>query len=679
MTLDANGKELTRERLRPGGGLMRVAPTAAEAAATAAARGARGGGSRGRAGAGRRGPRPRGAAVGRGTAEPGRAVRLQAGRLERRRRRHRRQHPAAVGEQGRRQRGGRRRRRRGARHVRTDRDLRRRRHGRGALPGRVVPRSQRQTRSRQEQLSPNFRMLRLTPFYYSFASAAADFDRDGNMDVVSGPFIFLGPDFTKKREFYLALATQPGVSISRRTGSSSPATSRATAGRTCCSRRRRAAMLYVNPERRAAPLGRLPERHSAGPSVAEVSVMKDIDGDGKPDLVYMSGGAIRWAKPDPANPTGPWLSTQVGEPGTYVAHGIGAGDINGDGNAGHPATRTAGGNNPRQGRHADSGRITRQAVRPLERPRRGRRRRDVRLRRQRRRPERRRDVAPGARVRARVVRAEARRVGHRSPSCEHMISDDFATKNAGGVTFSEPHGSTCRRHGRRRHPRLRRRQAVLLAPGELHRSRSATARRCSTSTGRCATRRRPAARSSCPSSCTTRRAPARSSSPSISTRTASSTSSRRGELGTFVFLRQAADGVRGRSRHGAPRSQGAVITMSAAMAAGSRELSSHGRCRSSHRWLWLRRVSAGQRRRTRKPWTSYGGSADSSRYFNSKQITKSQRQPAAGRLDLPVRRSRLSSADRPRHRLRPRPRRRDRRARRQDRQGTLDSRRHARP
>ena len=59
--------------------------------------------------------------------------------------------------------------------------------------------------------------------------------------------------------------------------------------------------------------------------------MKDIDADGKPDLVYASGGAVRWAKPDPANPTGPWLSTQVGEPGTYAAHGIGAGDVNGDG------------------------------------------------------------------------------------------------------------------------------------------------------------------------------------------------------------------------------------------------------------------------------------------------------------------------------------------------------------
>ena len=57
-------------------------------------------------------------------------------------------------------------------------------------------------------------MLRLTPFYYSFASGAADFDRDGNMDIVSGPFIFLGPDFTKVREFYMALSTNPSTSFS---------------------------------------------------------------------------------------------------------------------------------------------------------------------------------------------------------------------------------------------------------------------------------------------------------------------------------------------------------------------------------------------------------------------------------------------------------------------------------
>src|SRR5204863_1904362 len=65
VTLDANGKELTRDRLRPGGGLMRVAPTAAEAAATAAARGARGGGPAGAPGAAN--PAGRGSAPG-GTA-----------------------------------------------------------------------------------------------------------------------------------------------------------------------------------------------------------------------------------------------------------------------------------------------------------------------------------------------------------------------------------------------------------------------------------------------------------------------------------------------------------------------------------------------------------------------------------------------------------------------------------
>ena len=79
VTLDANGKILTRERLRPGGGLMRIAPSAAEAAAAAAARGAvraRGAGGRAHAGAGAGlGQDAAYAALGRDAGRRGRALR----------------------------------------------------------------------------------------------------------------------------------------------------------------------------------------------------------------------------------------------------------------------------------------------------------------------------------------------------------------------------------------------------------------------------------------------------------------------------------------------------------------------------------------------------------------------------------------------------------------------------
>ncbi len=320
VTLDANGKILTRERLRPGGGLMRVAPSAAEAAAAAAARG----GGAGRGGPGGAGGRGRGAAPAtlpnlmqptglkpndwnevdfvidanimrpwvNTSASGGGAADDELGKFG----------PIAiyVGGSG---------------EVRfrdvSYRDL--------SLKRRV-----------NEQLSSNYQMLRLTPFYYSFASGAADFDRDGNMDIVSGPFIFLGPDFTKVREFYMALSTNPSTNFSSNwlefagdfTGDGWPDVLLASTSGT---------RLYVNPKGEPRRWDSHARVVPPAPNVSEVSTMKDIDADGTPDLVYASAGAVRWAKPDPANPTGPWLSTQVGEPGTYAAHGIGAGDINGDG------------------------------------------------------------------------------------------------------------------------------------------------------------------------------------------------------------------------------------------------------------------------------------------------------------------------------------------------------------
>jgi hypothetical protein len=433
VTLDANGKELTRSRLRPGGGLMRVAPSAADAAAASAARGAaagRGAAGRGPVDAGRgRGVVPSGAMLP-NLMEPtalktndwndldvvvdanifrpwvntdangGGAADDDLGRFG----------PIAIYVGG-----------SGEVHYRdaSYRDL--------SLK-RVV----------KEQLSPDFRMLRLTPFYYSFASAAADFDRDGNIDIVSGPFIFLGPDFTKVREFYTALSSNPSTNFSSNwlefagdfTGDGWPDVLLASTSGT---------RLYVNPHGEPRRWDSYAGVVPPAPSVSEVSVMKDVDGDGKPDLVYASAGAIRWAKPDPANPTGPWLSTQVGEPGTYAAHGIGAGDINGDGRVDilnvygwweQPAKASTelwpyhpyafGRQN---GRGAPGG--AEMCVYDVN----GDGLNDV-------------VTSLQAHVFG-LAWFEQKREGGKISFVQHMISDNFASKNAGGVVFSEPHGSTC--------------------------------------------------------------------------------------------------------------------------------------------------------------------------------------------------------------------------------------------
>ena len=435
VTLDANGKELTRERLRPGGGLMRIAPSAAEAAAAAAARGG---------GAGRGGPGAAGAQApgrGRGVLPSGTTlpnltqpaelkpndwndldVVIDANIFR----------PWVNTDAG----GG------GA----ADDDLGKFGPiaiyvgGSGEVRFRDVSyRDLSLKRFLKEELSPNYRMLRLTPFYYSFASGAADFDRDGNMDVVAGPFIFLGPDFTKVREFYMALSTNPSTNFSSNwlefagdyTGDGWPDVLLASTSGT---------RLYVNPKGEPRRWDSYAGVVPPAPSVSEVSVMKDIDADGKPDLVYASAGAVRWAKPDPANPTGPWLSTQVGEPGTYAAHGIGAGDINGDGRVDilnvygwweQPAKATTemwtyhpeafGRQN---GRGAPGG--AEMCVYDIN----GDKLNDI-------------VTSLQAHVFGLAWFEQKRDAGGKISFVQHMISDNFATKNAGSVVFSEPHGSTC--------------------------------------------------------------------------------------------------------------------------------------------------------------------------------------------------------------------------------------------
>jgi hypothetical protein len=181
--------------------------------------------------------------------------------------------------------------------------------------------------------SPHFRKQQLSQYYYGWSAAAADFDHDGTLDIVSGPFIYFGPSFVRSREIYPAQVVNASTNYSMEdwvehawdfTGDGWPdvlTTSHAGGGQT-------GAVLYVNPKGES----RRWEKHTVVvPIDSEETVLADIDGDGQRELVYVGGGYMAYAKPDANNPTGKWTVHQVSERGPWPAHGVGAGDVNGDG------------------------------------------------------------------------------------------------------------------------------------------------------------------------------------------------------------------------------------------------------------------------------------------------------------------------------------------------------------
>ena len=183
----------------------------------------------------------------------------------------------------------------------------------------------------QEKASNHFRVQRIDDFYYAWSAAAADFNHDGVMDVAAGPYYYLGPDYTKRREIYLAQTTNPSTEYPNDcmgnfaydfTGDGWPdVINMGSIGQPL--------HLYVNPRGEA----RRWDKYDVVPQVnKEVSLLKDVDGDGKPEFVYGGGGYLRYAKPDPANPTGTWIVHTISGEGPWgMGHGIGVGDINGDG------------------------------------------------------------------------------------------------------------------------------------------------------------------------------------------------------------------------------------------------------------------------------------------------------------------------------------------------------------
>ncbi|MBV9180620.1 MAG: VCBS repeat-containing protein, partial [Acidobacteria bacterium] len=179
-----------------------------------------------------------------------------------------------------------------------------------------------------EQTSPHFRKQKLNNFYLSWGPAIADINRDGTPDIVAGPYYYLGPDYLTAKEIYPAVTLNPstdffnGVQFAYDfTGDGWPDVLNLQLGKP--------AVLYVNPKGESR---RWQAYDVLSGNTCETWLLKDINGDGKPELIYKDiKNQVAWAAPDPRNPTGPWIEHAISEPGPWPNHGLGVGDINGDG------------------------------------------------------------------------------------------------------------------------------------------------------------------------------------------------------------------------------------------------------------------------------------------------------------------------------------------------------------
>jgi HEAT repeat protein len=177
----------------------------------------------------------------------------------------------------------------------------------------------------------NFRKLRLSDEFYAEGAYYGDFNRDRKMDIVAGPYWFEGPDFQKRHEYRSAKAFDPKnysdnflTYVGDFNGDGWPDV-------LCVPFPGKEGYWYENP---AGKDGQWKQHLAYGNIGNESPVWGEVEGKGRPALVFCKDGYLGYAGADPAKPDQPWVFHAVShEDKRYqkFTHGAGLGDINGDG------------------------------------------------------------------------------------------------------------------------------------------------------------------------------------------------------------------------------------------------------------------------------------------------------------------------------------------------------------
>lgn len=203
----------------------------------------------------------------------------------------------------------------------------------------------------KDYLIHSFKKTQLSDKFWCEGATFGDLNRDGKPDIISGPFWYEGPDFSRRHVIY-----QPNATFQLKKEDGSVQTIEGFEGALGVANKYsdnffafvqdfnrdgwndiliigfpgETTAWYENPKKPDA----LWTRHVVfDVTDNESPTFTDITGDRKPELICASQGYYGYATPDWNDPAKPWTFHHISPDNKYArfTHGMGVGDVNGDG------------------------------------------------------------------------------------------------------------------------------------------------------------------------------------------------------------------------------------------------------------------------------------------------------------------------------------------------------------
>lgn len=170
----------------------------------------------------------------------------------------------------------------------------------------------------------------LTEKFHAEAAGIGDIDQDGHGDAVYGPFWYAGPTFSERFEIYPPQDFDPNQYSNNFMTAVADVDGDGRLDVLVNEWPGKGVHWFKNPGARSGVWA----KHLVHPAVDnEAPNWLDATGDGRPELVFHTGGVLGYARPSEPTATARWTFTpcSAAEKWGQYQHGLGVGDVNRDG------------------------------------------------------------------------------------------------------------------------------------------------------------------------------------------------------------------------------------------------------------------------------------------------------------------------------------------------------------